>query len=226
MQLCALYLMVFGHLPISKAWTTQRQEQEACTFTCWCSLPWAGRSSPHSHKVCSRSLQSPSIPPCTCHNVALPPQACKGSHHCWGRRRSPSWKEGSPSQLGGRNMLQQKRQGTDERPSVGHLRGAYAWQVPSPHQTACFRNASFTQLMYACMSAAKRNLELILKLRALNINTFWLRWQGQMRKVEKEHLVRDELQVDDVLKQCFSAFLMLLPFNTVLHVAMTSLPHP
>lgn len=119
LKLCAAVCTLLNGIQsppnLQKAWTAQRQEQEACTFTCWCSLPWAGRSSPHNRKVCSRSLQNPSIPPCICHNVAPPPQACRGSHHCWGRRRSLSWKEGSLIQPGGRNTLQQKRHENDER---------------------------------------------------------------------------------------------------------------
>lgn len=87
---------------------TRRWEQEPCPFTCWCSPLWEGHSSPRSHKVCSHSLQSPSIPPYTCHSVALPPQACKGSHHCWDHRRSLSRREGWLIQLDGRNTLQQR----------------------------------------------------------------------------------------------------------------------
>lgn len=113
-----------NHYQIFKRiWKTQRWEQEPCTFTCWCSLLWEGRSSLHSHKACSHRLRSPSIPPYTCRNVALPPQACKGSHRCWGHRRSLSWKEGQLIQLDDRNTLQQRgHTRTNEWPD-------YLWRV-------------------------------------------------------------------------------------------------
>lgn len=98
-----------NHYQISKRiWKTYPWDKEACAFTCWCSLLWEGRSSLRSHRACSRSHRSPSIPPYTCHNVALPPQACKGSHHCWGHRRSLSWKAGQLIQPDGRSTLQQR----------------------------------------------------------------------------------------------------------------------
>lgn len=119
----------------SKECERHRWEQEPCLFTCWGSLLYEGRSSPHSHKAGSRSLRSPSTPPYTSHNVALPPQACTGSHHCWGHRRSPSWKEGQLIQLDDRNTLQQRRhRSTNE--STGYLQRLVPSCFLSPHSTS------------------------------------------------------------------------------------------
>lgn len=140
---CKIFLITTG--PSKESERHIRWEQEPCTFTCWCSLLWEGRSSLHSHRACSHSLRSPNIPPYTCRSVALPPQACMGSHHCWGHRRSLSWKEGQLIQLDGRNTLQQR----------AHTRADewldctdWAWQSQNPfHHTAYLWGSSVNQLV-------------------------------------------------------------------------------
>lgn len=95
---------------VKRIWKMQWWVQWAWSLTCWCSLLWEGHSFQHSHMVCNHSVRTPSTPSCTCHSEALPPQVCKGSHHCWGHRRSLSWKEVTLIQQDGRNMLQQRGQ--------------------------------------------------------------------------------------------------------------------